>query len=87
MNCLRFKKICIGKRYVMNYIQNELNKKIDTITVSEKINESYDMSINKILDTMLYMEKQAQLKKLTNTEINVSINIGLITVGITKKIE
>lgn len=87
MNCLRIKKICIGKRYVTNYIQNELNKKIDTITVSEKINESYDMSINKILDTMLYMEKQAQLKKLTNTEINVSINIGLITVGITKKIE
>lgn len=36
----------------MNYIQNELNKKIDTITVNEKINESYDMSINKILDTM-----------------------------------
>ncbi len=91
MNCLRIKKICIGKRYVMNYqqFQNELNKKIDTITVTtnEKINESYDASINKILDTMLYMEKQAQLKKLTNTEINVSINIGLITVGITKKIE
>lgn len=40
-----------------------------------------------MLDTMLYMEKQAQLKKLTNTEINVSINIGLITVGISKKIE
>lgn len=63
MNCLRIKKI-IGKRYVMNYIQNELNKKIDTITVSEKINESYDMSINKILDTMLYMEKTGSIEKI-----------------------
>ena len=64
MNCLRFKKICVVKRYVMNYIQNKLNKKIDTITVSEKINESYDLSIKFWIQCL---EKQAQLKKLTNT--------------------
>jgi hypothetical protein len=74
----------------MNYqnFQNELSKKIDdTIAISsDKINESYNTTIDKLIESILIVEEKSRKAKLENIDINVSINIGPINIGISKKL-
>ena len=76
--------------YVMNYqnFQNRLNKKIDDITLisTDKINESYNTTIDKLIESILIVEQKSRNAKLENIDINVSINIGPINIGISKKV-
>jgi len=90
MNALKINKSYLGRRYVMNYqsFQNELSKKIDDITLisSDKINESYNTTIDKLIESILIVEEKSKKAKLENVDINVSISVGPITIGISKKI-
>ena len=91
MNTIRIVKN-YGKyqRYVMNYqkFQDELYKKIDeTIVISsDKANSSFNSTIDKLIDSMLIVEERSKQAKLNNIDINVSINLGPINIGISKKL-
>lgn len=91
MNTTRIvKAYCPHRRYVMNYqnFQNQLNKKIDDITLisTDKINESYNTTIDKLIESILIVEQKSRNAKLENININVSISVGPINIGISKKI-
>lgn len=90
MNIIKIKTYCPYNRYVMNYqnFQNELSKKIDDITLisTDKINESYNTTIDKLIESILTVEEKSRKAKLENIDINVSINIGPINIGISKKL-
>jgi len=77
-------------RYVMNYqkFQDELYKKIDdTIVISsDKVNSSFSTAIDKLIDSMIIVEERSKQAKLNNIDINVSINLGPINIGISKKL-
>jgi len=78
------------QRHVMNYqnFHNELNKKIDDITLitTEKMNESYNTTIDKLIESIIIVDQKARLSKLNNVDINVSIGVGPITIGISKHV-
>jgi hypothetical protein len=46
-----------------------------------------EMMLNKLNDTLIKMEKSITEKNIKNVEVSIEINIGVISVGISKKIE
>jgi len=91
MNTIRvIKNYSKYQRYVMNYqkFQDELYKKIDdTIVISsDKVNSSFSTAIDKLIDSMMIVEERSKQAKLNNIDINVSINLGPINIGISKKL-
>jgi hypothetical protein len=77
-------------RYITYHnFQSEFNKKIDDITLisSEKINESYNSTIDKLIESIINVEKKSRQAKLTSVDINVSISVGPINIGISKRVE
>ena len=90
MNVIKINRCNSYTRYVMNYqsFQNELTKKIDGISSisSDKINESYNITIDKLIESILIVEEKSRKAKLENIDINVSISFGPINIGISKKI-
>lgn len=93
MNTVKIMNRCLYhvkcQRYI-NYqnFQNELYKKIDDITIisTDKINESYNTTIDKLIESIIMVEEKSRHAKLENIDINVSISIGPINIGISKKI-
>ncbi len=86
---LSYKKF---NRSVTNFeflkFQDTLNKKIDQSyeQINEKLYESYDLAFDKLIDSFNNLEHRARLKNLQDADISVSVNIGIITIGINKKI-
>ena len=53
---------------------------------NDVVNESYNKTIDKLLESVLQLEEKARANKLKDVDINVTINVGLLTIGINKKI-
>jgi hypothetical protein len=46
-----------------------------------------EIMLNKLNDTLIKMEKSISEKNIKNVEVSIEINIGVISIGISKKIE
>lgn len=90
MNIIKVTRNNSHKRSIMNYqnFQNEISKKIDdTIAIStDKINESYNTTIDKLIESIIVVEQKSRKARLENIVINVSINVGPINIGISKRV-
>ncbi len=64
------------------------NKTYDTIGTTGALitNEACNKTLDKLVETAMQLEERARLNQLKDFDINVSINVGLINIGISKRI-